>query len=280
LSGRLERRFPGFGQCIYCGSSSELRDEHVVPFGIGGRHVIEAASCAACEKITSNFERVVTRDIWGYSRLAANAPSRRPNRKKQIEVGRRRVPISEYPRNFLFLKMPECGLLQGFDANVDLSTHWLPSVISDDKRMNAFRRKYGSDFHFHYKHLPNSFGRFILQIAYCSVLTWVPMGKFIKIAPSFILDENSNSSFLVGMNINEPAKPENFGYWFSPFFVLLDGRGFIGARVRILANTEIPIYHAVVGEFFDRSVINLVLDAHDFGFSGKQYFAGFGKSGI
>ena len=52
---RLEnQRFPGYGECIYCGISEEvtkLTDEHVVAFALGGNVIIENASCEACQAV-------------------------------------------------------------------------------------------------------------------------------------------------------------------------------------------------------------------------------------
>ena len=44
---RLEhQRFPGYGECIYCGISEDvtkLTEEHVVEFDLGGNVIIENA---------------------------------------------------------------------------------------------------------------------------------------------------------------------------------------------------------------------------------------------
>jgi 5-methylcytosine-specific restriction endonuclease McrA len=44
-------KFPGYGRCIYCGSTGPLKDEHIIPLSLGGKAVIEAASCGDCEAI-------------------------------------------------------------------------------------------------------------------------------------------------------------------------------------------------------------------------------------
>jgi hypothetical protein len=65
------------GVCIYCGRNDTRRtDEHVVPFSLGGQHVLLDASCA-CADITKRFEQDVAREMWGDARNSFNAPTRR-----------------------------------------------------------------------------------------------------------------------------------------------------------------------------------------------------------
>ncbi|RUL68413.1 HNH endonuclease [Dyella choica] len=78
-------RIPSKGLCIYCGRSGlRLTDEHILPYFIGGQHVIEEASCDDCAKITTKFELDVGRELWGDARIAFNAPSRRKKEKTNL----------------------------------------------------------------------------------------------------------------------------------------------------------------------------------------------------
>ena len=59
--------YPGFGRCIYCGSdggTDGLRDEHIMPYCLGGNAVIEKASCKACEA-----SHELSRWLYGSARL-------------------------------------------------------------------------------------------------------------------------------------------------------------------------------------------------------------------
>jgi hypothetical protein len=76
--------------CIYCGSTDDLRDEHIVPFGLGGRFELPEASCRLCEAITSRFERRVLRGFMRDARAAGKFPSRRPKERPstiRLEIG-------------------------------------------------------------------------------------------------------------------------------------------------------------------------------------------------
>jgi hypothetical protein len=71
-------KFPGYGRCIYCGSTGPLKDEHIIPFSLGGKAVIEAASCGDCEKVTSYLDGYLARQIFHEYRAHAGMKSRRP----------------------------------------------------------------------------------------------------------------------------------------------------------------------------------------------------------
>lgn len=74
-------RYEPVNECIYCGSTENLSDEHVIPFALSGRIVLPAASCLACAAMTSRIELKVLRGIMHPARLVGGYPSR--NRKRQ-----------------------------------------------------------------------------------------------------------------------------------------------------------------------------------------------------
>jgi hypothetical protein len=69
--------YPTVGKCIYCGSTEGLSEEHIVPFGLGGDHVLPDASCKKCADITSKSELDILRGLWWATRAALGFPSRR-----------------------------------------------------------------------------------------------------------------------------------------------------------------------------------------------------------
>jgi HNH endonuclease len=92
--------------CIYCGSTEDLTDEHIIPYGLGGDLVLPKASCRACATITSDFERRVQRGFMLEGRTAADFPTRRPkerlaSRLLRVERKGRRATVE--------LPLPESG---------------------------------------------------------------------------------------------------------------------------------------------------------------------------
>lgn len=69
--------YDSVGFCIYCGASEDLRDEHIVPYGLGGNLVLPKSSCGACADITSKFERSVLRGSFWPVRVFREIQSRR-----------------------------------------------------------------------------------------------------------------------------------------------------------------------------------------------------------
>lgn len=83
-----DQYFPSPGRCIYCRSEVCLSDEHVIPFGLGGRLILEDASCEVCCKITSAIEREVLRGPLLPGRTVGRIKTRRPKERPT------RLPIS------------------------------------------------------------------------------------------------------------------------------------------------------------------------------------------
>src|SRR5262245_27323795 len=85
------------GRCVYCDSDDDLSDEHVVPLGLGGTWILQAASCGRCRDITSRIELQVLREHSLALRTVTEMPTRRKGerpkslRQKLIAKG---APVS------------------------------------------------------------------------------------------------------------------------------------------------------------------------------------------
>ena len=77
LPSHPAKTYDRVGSCIYCHSTTNLCDEHIIPFGLGGRSVLPESSCKACAKITSAFERTCFRTMFGPLRMLYDLPTRR-----------------------------------------------------------------------------------------------------------------------------------------------------------------------------------------------------------
>lgn len=254
------------GVCIYCSVRNEfLTDEHIVPYSLGGSHVIRRASCLRCADMTKKFEQKVARDLWGDARTAYNAPTRRKReRKSHISVtdpddnGRvLSIPAVEYPGGFVFYKMGKAGLLRGLPEAVDLSSLWQLVVISDDKRREEFHKKHPGKLSIRFRHVPDAFGRLLCKIAYCQVLTTLDLGDFRPICLPFISGARANLSFIVGSSEGKP-EPDN-GYSLDTMAFGSSNRLMLVARIRLYANAGSPDYHVVVGDVEGRDEVDRVI---------------------
>ncbi len=250
--------FDSKGVCIYCRATNlPLSDEHIVPYSLGGSHVLRKASCARCADITKKFEQEVARDLWGVARTAFNAPSRRKKeRQKRLVMpdpsGRGKVfaiPAEEYPAGFVFYKMAQAGLLQGLPPDVDVSGRWKMVVIDDDERRRRFLGKHpAKKLTLHFRHVPQEFGRLLAKIGYGQVLTQLDPWEFRQICVPYILGQKSNVSHIVGGTHDDQAPEPDNGYSLGTTGFGTTEKIILVALVRLLANTHAPAYHVVVGD--------------------------------
>lgn len=74
-----DTRYLPVGYCIYCGRAGvDLSDEHIIPYGLNGDHVLPAASCEKCAAVTSLIEREMLKGEMAQVRAALSFKTRRP----------------------------------------------------------------------------------------------------------------------------------------------------------------------------------------------------------
>ena len=77
----MNKPFEPVGVCIYCGSTEQLTDEHIVPYGLNGDLTLPQASCTTCNRITSLFEQKVLRGPMSEARIVGKLKTR--NKKER-----------------------------------------------------------------------------------------------------------------------------------------------------------------------------------------------------
>jgi hypothetical protein len=100
------------------GIDAELTDEHIIPFGLGGREILPKASCKTCAKETGRVEHRILRGMFWPIRLRQKVQSRRPapdtlkasivhstGTKKVIDVA-----PNDYPDHLIMLNMKQPGI--------------------------------------------------------------------------------------------------------------------------------------------------------------------------
>lgn len=249
--------YPSRNCCIYCQATGvRLTDEHVVPYSLGGSHVLRGASCDACANITKKFEQKVARDLWGDARASYNAPSRRKKDRKPFVLvpdpsapgSSMKVPTTEYPGGFVFYKMGLPGLLEGLPEDVDTSFLWTMEVISDDNRRDDFVAKNPGKLTMRFRHVPQEFGRLLAKIAYCQVLTGLDPTDFRPLCLPYIIGTKSNVSHIVGGSGRSPGPTASQGYVLETGTIQFSSVMLIVATVRLYSNTHAPEYLVVVGD--------------------------------
>lgn len=198
-------KYPSKGRCIYCGRHDvPLDDEHILPYSLGGVHVLEKSSCRGCSTVTSQFERSVSRGLWGDARIAYGASSYRKKGRPTIitlppvEPGQQAlsVPYTEYPAAMIWYWMPNAGIVQGLPEDHDLSSKWILKATHDDVKSKAFLEKYPGRLVTRFRHDHISFARMILKIGYCQALTIFDLEEFESICVPRIMGTTGNTKSL------------------------------------------------------------------------------------
>jgi HNH endonuclease len=127
-----DHKFPPVGRCIYCGSTDQLSNEHIIPYALGGYHsVLPESSCEACRRETGSFEAKCTKDnarMFYALRVALGINSRTGSTDvDQIPVfvigpdGKRRkvyFSVDDMPPIGIFqYNVPPPGILEGRDPS-------------------------------------------------------------------------------------------------------------------------------------------------------------------
>jgi hypothetical protein len=114
------------GYCIYCKSDGggDLRDEHILPYGLGGRIILPKATCVGCATITGRLEEALITQFYHVYRKLSRIPSRRRGKKRKSKpltvVAKYRgkeevleVSPEEYPLAAVLPIFPEPGIFRG-----------------------------------------------------------------------------------------------------------------------------------------------------------------------
>ncbi len=248
---------PSRDVCIYCRCTGvRLTDEHIMPYFIGGAHVLKGASCDNCAKITSRFERDVSRDLWGDARIAYDAPSRRKKNRPKIMLMRDpynqdrklRVLPEDYPAVMIFYRMRKAGILQGLPETVDLSSTWELVTPTDTDKIERFTAKYGQRPIMSFKNVPDSFARLLAKVAYGQVLCSLDPDDFRPICVPYILGQKKNISYVVGGRWSYSEMKPGIGYEMRTNCIKFPGRLLIIVEIQIIPNNVTPTYHVLVGD--------------------------------
>jgi hypothetical protein len=260
-------KYPSKGVCIYCNRCEvQLTDEHVVPFSIGGQHILREASCLQCADITKKFEQDVARSLWGDARASYNAPTRRKKEQKKrillqdpaAKNADLDVVIGDYPAPMVFYQMHRAGILDGEPENIDRSRVWKLISVVDENRLQDFERKYPGRLTARFKHVPDSFARLLVKIGYGQVMTSLDPGDFNAFCLPYILGLKTNLSYIVGGRITIEQPQPGIGYSLKSHQFGTADRIVLVSEVRLYANNHTPTYHIVVGDVVGRKNVGIV----------------------
>lgn len=172
--GKKERYI---GRCIYCGSTENLSDEHIVPYGLNGKFLLLKASCKSCRDTTSLFETDVQRQQFLLARsvlkLRTRHPENRPTEftfegEKDGQKVTRTLPVDECPSFFTMLHLKKPGYIADYDY--EKGTKVIRASLHA-KNPELIREKLGVDtIYWTTTFEGHSFERMLAKIAYGMVV--------------------------------------------------------------------------------------------------------------
>lgn len=121
----VSEKFSALGHCVYCGSTQELSNEHIIPFGLlpkGGDWFLPKSSCKICAEVTAKFEQLVLQGAFGAIRYQMDLKSRRPPKHITVttktyrlsgEIEQIKIPTKDMPATCLGFRWATPGILSG-----------------------------------------------------------------------------------------------------------------------------------------------------------------------
>lgn len=264
----MAQKYDPIGFCIYCGKSGpsvKLGDEHIIPYGLGGRLVLPDTSCKDCEKIIGAYvEHQILRRMLGDIRTWRRIKRRK--RKKPYkpapmlidingELEEHDVPASEDRLNITAMcSLHKPRILEGkhplaYDKS-SVAQVWLNIAIGKTARENTLRKfpnasRINSIASFH----PELFARMLGKIGHSFAVAEIGLDHFKPLLRKAILGEEMwNHGYYVGGEPN-PIPPSKYSTELG-LRRLRDPKGkeYVVARIRLFGDLGAPVYYAVVGE--------------------------------
>ena len=255
ISTTTEMNSAIIGKCIYCGTTSDLTDEHIIPHGLAGPWKLLKASCKECNKITSKFERDVLKNFLLLARTGLNLPTYHPkNRPIEFEFavktgGVKRIlkmPASESPTLFM---MPSFELPGHISANPQRTTLLITAMSLHGKGdLREFEVKNKLESISYTAKMRTTFAQLLAKIAYGMVVAQKGIDAIddVYVLPS-ILGKKDDIGRWVGCE-NGQKSPELLPrVKFFHTVDLLEVNKEIAAKIRLFASFQTPEYLVIVG---------------------------------
>jgi hypothetical protein len=250
----VRRVYDPVGFCIYCGANDgPLTDEHPIPDGLGGRHILPKSSCKVCQKvINEEVEQYCLRTFLGLPRAAYKIQSskKKPRPSPSVRVRRadgsiERVQLEDEIFPLIFMPVwPPPSVLQGKPAPAKvMGAQWTIHP-------NEWLTHLGADAVFSETIQPDRFARFLAKIAHSVGIAVFGPGFFKPVLPDFILGRKKRYFEFVGGSLEvRPAESDSAiltSFW--PYERKPDGRTLVVAHIRLFPLLGAPDYVIVLGE--------------------------------
>ncbi|MDV2988840.1 MAG: HNH endonuclease [Dehalogenimonas sp.] len=237
------------GQCIYCGSTEELTDEHIIPFSLGGRFILRNASCLTCNRITNSFETKILRDGGQFDliRSVGKLPSRekilRPKEHDfAIEGNKVKVPVEKCPGLFMMPIFRPPRYIVNYDSSVSCV---LGATLHISKGSEELLAGLGNKVEGELKNVTRLFPRLLAKIAYGMVISERGLDALeTNFVLPCILGKQDDAREWVGCERTSVLPKDSLFHNLACY----EKDGVIGVTIRLFANFQTPEYLVIVGK--------------------------------
>jgi hypothetical protein len=257
--------YSGFGRCIYCGSDGGvdgLRDEHIMPYCLGGNTKIREASCKACEAITSYLDGYLGRKVFYELRVHSDVQTRNPKDRPthlratlqvagELEV--RSFPAKEQPYAVALPIWDVPGVLVGRTPTAEFSGegkhffYYVPESLRAELPLGQFLVNAASN--------TTTFARAIMKIAYGHTVAELGLDGFRRlVSPQIILGQYPYASHFLGCKLDQPPPPlaSNQLHMVQRSIISFGRMRLLMQSIRLFGSSGtkehgLSVYHAIVG---------------------------------
>jgi HNH endonuclease len=222
--------YPSLGCCIFCGPTDlELTDEHIIPRAIGGKLIIDDATCKACQKIINEeFEHEVLDKMLYGNRALLGIKSRKTNKPKDF-IKVRLAPSEPAPKrssNDYMFKDTEDWKVSDHPIVLNHVKFEPPGMIltpprPDPSTIVHFRLHVNSEED-HRKFVEmgeqnkapmilanfSKYARMLAKIAFCAAVAKLGINSFRSFITEFIIKEDDRIFYFVGSKFKDPLRTD------------------------------------------------------------------------
>lgn len=248
------------GKCIYCHTiDGPLQKEHIVPYGLDGRWILEQASCTKCADITSALERYVLRTHLIRPRSALKMRTRRKHERPETfsvvfeRGGREETQELAIQKQPVFLLMPlfdwpGCTIGKTYSRGIKLVGGDLIQVagvpVSQFKKTLVERGIAKAKFKGRFR--AQTFARLVAKIAYGFAVVKVGLENIEEgYVLSAILRRSNDIGRWVGCDLEQPPSKEDAIHRIT---VRITKKGEIIGHVKLFAQFGTQEYLVAVGQ--------------------------------
>jgi hypothetical protein len=247
-------------QCIYCGATGKLSDEHAIPLALGGRLVLARASCAECARITSEFERRVLRGFMYRARNTGGFPTRHPKGRpttatvsymkregKEDHVD----PLTEDPALLQLPMLVAPEYLTGDSSGPGVRVQGVETLYFGPNPLDAIHRKGAIGIEQHDSLDVTSFIRLLAKIGYCYVVGAIglPPREEVTVLPLILGHSDDGSRWVGSARFSTEGERQSALHALSHIFLRKNddpAREVLVARVKLFASSGATGYEVIV----------------------------------